>query len=125
MLNKIIKSLEDYGLRNNEGCLTDEQKAELEAQITYLKNLRVNNDTSVSDEGNLLNMLTQFQILSQSNNIRWFFEDKDVNSDTVCDNADIFNFFCACEEIAFLLRKKDYQSAAKFIRAFKNNELDS
>lgn len=40
MLDKIIKSLSEYGLQNNEGCLTTEQIAELKAQIKYLENIR-------------------------------------------------------------------------------------
>lgn len=40
MLDKIIKSLSEYGLQNNEGCLTTEQIAELKAQIQYLENIR-------------------------------------------------------------------------------------
>lgn len=40
MIGKIIKSLEEYGLQNNEGSLTAEQIAELKAQIGYLENMR-------------------------------------------------------------------------------------
>ena len=39
MLEKIIKTLEDYVLKNNEGCLATEEEAEIKAEIEYLNNL--------------------------------------------------------------------------------------
>lgn len=40
MIDKIIETIKGYGLRNNADVLSQEQKAEMEAQITYLEKMK-------------------------------------------------------------------------------------
>ena len=40
MIDKIIHTIKAFGLQNNEGFLAAEEKAEMEAEITYLEKLK-------------------------------------------------------------------------------------
>ena len=40
MIDKIIHTIKAFGLQNNEGFLASEEKAEMEAEITYLEKLK-------------------------------------------------------------------------------------
>lgn len=40
MIDKIIHTIKAIGLQNNEGFLAAEEKAEMEAEITYLEKLK-------------------------------------------------------------------------------------
>lgn len=52
MIEKIIHTIKAFGLQNNEGFLAAEEKAEMEAEITYLEKLKeyMKRDFSYMDE---------------------------------------------------------------------------
>lgn len=87
-----------------------------EAEYNEMK--KTNKPNSVKEYAKQIGGLTQWD------GIRMYFDKEQFEDICVSDSATIFNFFCTCEEVAYLIGNGRYEDAEKLIKAQKFEDVN-